>query len=350
MLNSPLKVGVLLPQLANSQYSKVFHKSLQKSLMLEQDQFEIELMPVFCGRGELQKVVDGVNQLIDFHEADAIVALASYASISSAFSQIKQAKIPLIIANLGEHLIPLTEKNTPEGYMVSFNWWQDAIALGSFAAQNFKEGAIIGSIFEIGYAFSQCFQLGSSETDAEHKMATLTTSEELTNEEIFAVKERMHEYPPAYSFLLMQEACATSLLSELAKLDQLKEMTIFCLPHLYDTLNNEEHPFKVISTKQYLTNQESEFTAFFEELAQVVQQVLIAELTGNDEQSIQSALSEQTRTMLTDLQEDSLSFKRTLMGNELDQVVAIDLRQSNTLKEMRSSLVASWMNLYPFPS
>ena len=358
MSNEPLKVGVLLPQLANSKYSKIFHRSLQKSFLLEHEEYDVELTPAFCGRGELQNVINGVNQLIDFYEVDAIAALSSYASISSAFPQIKRAKVPLCIANLGEHLIPLTEKETPRGHLVSFNFWQDAMALGRFAGNNYKNGAVIGSIFEVGYAYSQCFQFGCQQIDPKHQILLSTASEEITDDELSGLVTYFEEHPQGYCFLLTDETSGIKALTQLSKSDQLKELTIICLPHLRKALTSIEHEFKIVTTSQFLTDPELELTTSFDELAKVVSQVLIHDVKNTRSEAAQTPLPDHDKITIADLLKDSSSFNRVIIESKAGdhetptEVITeeVDLSANETWKDMRNGMVASWMNLYPLPS
>lgn len=338
-----MHVGVLLPQVANSKYSKLFHRSfINKLESLYGDSFGLQVSIVFCGKGELGKVVDAVNQLIDFHEVNVVVSLASLASISVGFEKFHDAGVPIIISNLGEQFLSANESKIPEGTVVSYNYWKDSYALGLYAGSHFDKGIIIGSIFEIGYVFSAMFQNAFYQKQDKGHIYTFTTGFDVINDdEINKVLEMIRQIQPQFIYTLLDDESLDRLLSFIG-LDEFPDLQFITLSNSAQKLSIE-HERKVVGTLGSVTLEEQ-----FERLGELSAIELMNyhehkcfEKSDHDNIEVRPLSS-----FNSDLKRKVIDFVEDQSGVQYE----FDLAEDSSFNKLLTETSSTWMNLYPFPS
>jgi hypothetical protein len=326
-------VGLLLPQLADSKYSKIFHKSI-----LERLNKDFQITIAFTASGELRKVINSTDQLINFHEVDIIVALGSFASISSSFDQLHKANIPLILANLGEQFIRKSDSKLPKGISVSPNFWKDAHALGIYAGEHFNSGIILGSSFELGFSFVDSFSEGFSKANKNGALVTIPTNEiSFTEAEINKFKEYAKDNKVDFVFVLQNQHMSKQIQHLCSQ--EFEHLQLIYLPHVSYCIGK--------TSAHISTRQSNSIEQYFTDLGSVVADQLMNGL-------VQSTTNQRIMNPIevTQLHGDQFKITRHIDSLPTNTTKSYDytLEKDENFVVLTNSISSSWLNLYPFPS
>ncbi len=330
-------VGLLLPQLANSKYSKIFHQTICEKLN-ESSKSDFKITIAFTANGELRKVINSTDELINFHKVDIIVALGSFASISSAFDQLYETNTPLILANLGEQFIRKSDSKLPNGISVSPNFWKDAHALGTYAGKHFSSGIILGSSFELGFSFVNSFSEGFAKTNSKGSLLTIPTNEvSLTEAELNKFREHIKEHKVEFVFILQNQQVSEQVQRLCSQ--EFEDLQLIYLPHMSYTIG------KLCS--HISTRYSNSIEQYFVDLGSTVAEQLITnpELSTTHQEI-------KTPIEVTPLNGNQFKVLRHVATLPIGTTTSHDytLEEDENFVALTNSISSSWLNLYPFSS
>ncbi|WP_184547050.1 ABC transporter substrate-binding protein [Mucilaginibacter sp. FT3.2] len=159
----PIKIGVLTPysgvypyyghHLMAGMLSGIYPGAAKKN--------EIQFIPVYTKMGDPASVLEAVNRLVFFEQADIISGLISYQSIPDIIPVIERHNKIGFFFDMGEY-IPWFNYLSPRIFYCSQQIWQSQYALGNWAAKEFGDGGMmIMTIYEAGYHISNTFHKGA---------------------------------------------------------------------------------------------------------------------------------------------------------------------------------------------
>jgi branched-chain amino acid transport system substrate-binding protein len=165
---APLKIGFLTP------YSGVYPyygHHLMAGILLGLypgviKQNEVQFIPVFTEMGDPKSVLNAVNRLVFFDNADMISGLISYRSIPGIIPVIEGHNKLAFFFDMGE-FIPHFEHLSPRIFYSSQQMWQSQYALGAWSQKEFGgTGLMVMPIYEAGYHLSGAFHRGAEDAGA----------------------------------------------------------------------------------------------------------------------------------------------------------------------------------------
>lgn len=121
---------------------------------------EVQFIPVYTKMGDPATVLEAVNRLVFFEQADIISGLVGYRSIPDIIPVIERHNKLGFFFDMGEY-IPWFNYLSPRIFYCSQQIWQSQYALGTWAAKQYGGGGMmITTLYEAGYHLSNTFHKG----------------------------------------------------------------------------------------------------------------------------------------------------------------------------------------------
>ncbi|MFI5137336.1 MAG: ABC transporter substrate-binding protein [Sphingobacteriales bacterium] len=162
-MTGPIKIGVLTPFSGVYPY---YGHHLMAGMLLgiypgAPKKNEIQFIPVYTKMGDPASVLEAVNRLIFFEQADIISGLINYLSVPGIIPVIEKYNKLGFFVDMGEY-IPRFDYLSPRMFYSSQQVWQSQYALGNWAAKEYGTGGMmIMTLYEAGYHISNTFHLGA---------------------------------------------------------------------------------------------------------------------------------------------------------------------------------------------
>lgn len=233
-----ISVGMLLPTSGIRQMSKDFSKAFKKAINreLEGSGFEVEVFPEMIGTGAPVQVEIALDKMFGYHGVDAVTGIASHPGIAGYTDKFKKQQIPLLLNNLGEHMVP-TRGYNEYVFQNSVHLWQQCWLLGYFAGSQLEGNSlIISAMYDSGYAFLIAYEMGirAANPDVIHQLKLLPLPQpgQLSNVNEAFGQVDFDQYDKVMALFCGEEA--TMFLEEFKKRDFHKTKNLLGLPFLLE--------------------------------------------------------------------------------------------------------------------
>ncbi|KYG78696.1 substrate-binding family protein [Roseivirga ehrenbergii] len=356
-----ISVGVLIPVSTIYPIGKNFQRGLKMGFKTMGGEADIQLFPEFIGQCSVKNMEDAIDKLKSFHDVDFITGWASNMVLTMVGEKLK-GNVPCLINNLGGHLPNPTR--IPENIKInSTNLWQQTWSIGHWAVNKFgKKGMMIGSLYDMGYAFPQMLDLGMSAANSnrEYSFAVCPMPEHGQLSEVNRVLDEVEKVAPDFLFAAFCGAESKVFLDAFIKRGLQTKIPLLGSPYLLGEFSDEaDLPIKWYSTLQSYTelsdeDLKKEWTisqGIFQQLGIETAECVLKEfglknelnlLRGNHDMTVGNA-GESSRIFIT----ENL-FKGNEAGLErriLQEEETIDFKNNEFLKVANESS-SNWLNPY----
>lgn len=358
-------IGIMIPTSGILPMGKHFDRAFRKAIEAEllNEEVELEIITKMIGQGVPSYIEKALDEFIGYHDVDMVVGLVSNKVIDGFVERFEKKGVPLLINNLGEHFIP-TKGFNANVIVNSEHLWQHSWALGRYAAQSLgKKGLIISSVYDAGYAFINCFQLGILSVDEgfDHDLRLLPMPEAGSLSDIKLAFEMvdMSEYDFVIPLFCGEEA--RLFLEEFYGRGYHEEISLVGLPFLLETKEKHLPGLEVYSTA--MTGQPEGEWLWRESFAKMGESSgkatgrAIRDTKRLNTEGVVNFLKEikpginPVSTDIPRLTEDVLIVRLNIEGNNhlnFSQVgkVNADISNDEKIVQSRDSLNSAWMNSY----
>lgn len=250
-----IQIGLLLPSSTIFPIAKDFEKGLKDGLG---NQADFSITKEFIGQGSTVQTEGAIDKLINFHDADIITGIVSAKVTEYVAPKFLKSKKKFIVSELGEY-IPKTEKLNEYILINSNHLWQHAWALGNWGVKEFgKKGMFIGSVYDAGYNFSNCFYNGMMDADntADWSFSVPPPPPPKGLSDMSVIFPFLEQYQPDFIFAAFCGAESNLFLSELIKRNWHKKTIVTGLPFLLEPFAPLEDDISIYSTLPDSSNPE----------------------------------------------------------------------------------------------
>ena len=176
-----VSVGLLLPVSGIRPMSKDFNKALKKAMnqALEGTDYEAEFLAEMIGTGSPAQVEGALDKLFGYHGVDVVTGIVSHNGIEAYVDKFKKNQVPLVLNNMGEHLIPSSGYN-PYVLHNNIGIFQQFWLSGYYAASELgSKSLLVSAMYDSGYNFLTAFDMGlrAANPDIEHQLKLLPLPE-----------------------------------------------------------------------------------------------------------------------------------------------------------------------------
>tara|TARA_A100000171_G_C2138693_1_gene152685 strand:+ start:4398 stop:5501 length:1104 start_codon:yes stop_codon:yes gene_type:complete len=361
-----ITIGIMIPTSGILPMGKQFDKAFKKAIKLElsNTDCELEIITEMIGQGNPVMIEKSLDKFFGYHDVNLVTGLFTNHAMGSFVDKFEKRKVPLIINNLGEHLIPSKGYNS-QVLINSTHLWQHCWAMGQYAAQNLgKKGLILSSMFDAGYAFLNCIQLGlySEDENFDHDLRLLPLPQP---GKLSQVKEAfdnidMSEYDFVFPLFCGEEA--TIFLEEFHSRELMSKTKLIGLPYLLELKEKDLSGLELISTAH--ENQpkgdllwKGIFETMGKNCGRAVGRVIAKNLENIDAEELIKEMSaidggkEYDSTKIPCLNEKiRLVRHKVKAGNQVvsEDIISvdIDLKNDEKIRQSRDAISSSWMNSY----
>lgn len=241
------QIGLLLPSSTIFPIAKDFEKGLKDGLG---DQVNFTITKEFIGQGGITQTESAIDKLINFHDADIVTGIVSAKVTEFVAPKFLAAKKNFIVSELGEY-ITNTQKLNSNIFINSNYLWQHAWALGHWGVKEFgKKGMFIGSVYDAGYNFSNCFYEGMMAADsaADWSFSVPPPPPPKGLSDMSVIFPFLEKYQPDFIFAAFCGAEATLFLNELIRRGWHKKTKVTGLPFLLEPFEPLEDDINIYTT------------------------------------------------------------------------------------------------------
>jgi len=361
-----ISIGILIPTSGILPMGKQFDRSFKKAIKekLEGSDFEIEFITEMIGQGNPVLIEKALDQFFGYHDVDFVTGLVSSRAMEGFVDRFEKRQTPMIMNNLGEHLIRTTGYND---YLLinSSHLWQHSWLMGRYAAKKLgKKGLILGSMFDGGYAFLPSFQLGlmSEYEDFEHDLRLLPMPQPGKLSEVEGAFDviNMEEYDFVFPLFCGEEA--TIFLEEFHSRGLHKKVKLIGLPFLMLMGERDLAGLELISTvktgevdKDWLW--ENTFTQMGERSGKAIGEAILAggskvtpQVLNEVFKKLDKSKEFQSTQVPRIIQEVDLVKHSISEGNKIKSEVIesmeLELKDDPKIKQSRDAISSAWMNSY----
>jgi hypothetical protein len=364
MIMEEITIGILIPNSGIMPMGKQFDRALKKALKAElaETEFEPEILTETVGQGSPVLIEKALDDFFGYHDVDLVAGLVTPKAIEGVVDRFEKRNIPFIMNNLGEHLIPT--KGYGDNVLVnSTHLWQHCFAMGQYAAQNLgKKGLVLGAMFDSGYAFLNCFQLGlmSVDQDFDHDLKLLQLPQPGKLSEVKEAFDSIDIGAYDFVFPLFCGEEATLFIEEFHARGLNSKTKIVALPFLFAPEKYDLAGLEMISTQNALSNDalwKNTFVSMGDKCGKAIGRVLVGnngklnveELKKNLESLDSSVSYDSTQVPKLNSAITILSHK-VVSGNNVEtkELAQVDgpISENEHIVQSRDALASVWMNSY----
>ena len=360
-----ISIGLMIPTSGIRPMGKHFDRSFRQALNqgLSDTDFEVEVITEMIGNGNPVLIEQVLDKFFGFHDVKLVSGLVTSKAIEQSADRFHKRQVPLLMNNIGEHLIPSQVFN--EHVIVnSIHLWQQCMFLGQYAAKELgKKGLIISAMFDGGYAFLNGFQMGADMTDngcqPELKLLPLPEVGQLSNIPEAFENVQMDQYDFVFALFCGEEA--TQFIEMFYQKGLHKKTKLLGLPFLLELQSNSLAGLEILSVASSSLETDLRMTDLFKRLgtesgtaaartilngggsikADTLREAL--EINDNDRiyesNNIPRLIGEQF--IVSHLVSDD-----NVVRSEIIERDSLDILNNQALKVSRDGLASSWMNSY----
>lgn len=247
-----ISVGIMLPSSGIRTMSKDFNKAFKKSInqVLKGSDYEAEVFAEMISTGAPVQVELALDKMFGYHGVDVVSGIASHLGIQGYADKFKKHQVPLLVNNLGEHLVP-TKGYNEFVFQNSVHLWQQCWLLGYYAGSQLEgDSIIISAMYDSGYAFLTAYEMGirAANPDAVHQLKLLGLPEpgKLSNVSECFDQIDFAQYDKVMALFCGEEA--TMFLEEFKKRDLHKTKKLLGLPFLLEPADSDMSGIEVYTT------------------------------------------------------------------------------------------------------
>lgn len=362
-----ITIGIMIPTSGILPMGKQFDRAFKEAVNAElsQTDFQVEFITEMIGQGNPAMIEKSLDLLLGYHDVDLVTGLVSNKAMEGFVEKFEKRQLPLIINNLGEHHVPT--KGYGNSILInSANLWQHCWVMGQYAAQNLgKRGLIISSIFDAGYLFINCFQLGLFSVDQDFQFDLRLLSPPPSGQ-LSQVREafdaiNMADYDFVFPLFCGEEA--TIFLEEFYTRGLVDTTKIIGLPYLLDLKERELEGLELISTvENHQIPEDYVWRDVFKDMGQHCGQAVGKAIVKNNGKITQEELLEEMSKINAEreyrsthtphlkgdvkLIKHEVGKENHILSTAITSVSVGQLSDNEQLKQARDAVQSVWMNSY----
>lgn len=361
-----ISIGILIPTSGILPMGKQFDKSFKKAIGKELDGsgFEIEFHTEIIGQGNPPLIEKALDQFFGYHDVDFVTGLFTAKAMEGFVERFEKRQIPLLMNNLGEHLIKTGGFNDCV-LINSPHLWQHCWTMGQYAAQNLgKKGLILSAMFDGGYAFLSCFQMGlhAVNEDFNHDLRLLTMPQPGKLSEVKEAFDAINIADYDFVFPLFCGEEATLFLEEFHARKLYEKVKLIGLPFLMTPAENNLAGLSLISTvssnyadtdwlwsNTFANMGAKSGRAIGQAVLQVQEKVspqFLNSILKQLDQSLEYESSKIPRVLNSlDIVEHTLT-DGNKVNSQVIETMEVDPKDDPKIKQLRDAASSSWLNPY----
>ncbi len=251
-MSKNFSIGLLLPSSTILPVGKDFEQGVKRGLktLTTNGDYAIEFIPEFIAEGSKEKTETAINKLINYHNVDAITGIISNRTLLVLAEKLSKTKIPVIINNIGEHILDARILQ-PNIYINSTHVWQQIWSLGYWGVQNKGlKGMFMSGIYDSGYSFSLMLQMGMQAADKNATMpfavAPISTPGSLAD--VKSTFQYIDQFKPDFIFATFCGEEASIFLKEYVERGYHKTIPLLGLPFLLQPFDSAGQEVTIYTT------------------------------------------------------------------------------------------------------
>lgn len=268
-MSKNISIGLLLPSSTILPVSKDFEQGVKRGLktLTTNGDYAIEFMPEFIAEGSKEKTEAAVNKLLTYYNVDVITGIISNRTLQVLSEKLSKTKTPVIINNIGEHLLD-ARLLQPNVYINSTHVWQQIWSLGYWGVETIGlKGMFMSGIYDSGYSFSHMLQMGmyAANENAAMPFAVAPVSTPGSLADVASTFQYIDQFNPDFIFATFCGEEASIFLKEYVDRGYHKKIPLLGLPFLLQPFDNEGEEITIYTTVTSNTNiNESQLNEFAE--------------------------------------------------------------------------------------